>query len=100
MQPVSHRPKHLDRPLKVQMSQTPFPHLFAPLSLGSLTLKNRILMGSMHTGLEDMAGGFERLAAFYAERTRGGVSLIVTGGFGVNAQALGLTEHAAHSTLC
>ena len=82
------------------MSQTPFPHLFAPLSLGSLTLKNRILMGSMHTGLEDMAGGFERLAAFYAERTRGGVSLIVTGGFGVNAQALGLTEHAAHSTLC
>ncbi len=82
------------------MWQTPFPHLFAPLSLGSLTLKNRILMGSMHTGLEDMAGGFERLAAFYAERTRGGVSLIVTGGFGVNAQALGLTEHAAHSTLC
>ncbi len=82
------------------MSQTPYPHLFAPLTLGSLTLKNRVLMGSMHTGLEDLAGGFERLAAFYAERAKGGVSLIVTGGFGINAQALGLAEHAAHSTLC
>jgi 2,4-dienoyl-CoA reductase (NADPH2) len=82
------------------MSQTPYPHLFAPLTLGSLTLKNRVLMGSMHTGLEDLAEGFERLAAFYAERAKGGVSLIVTGGFGINAQALGLAEHAAHSTLC
>lgn len=82
------------------MTQTPYPHLFAPLRLGSVTLKNRILMGSMHTGLEDVAGGFERLAAFYAERARGGVSLMVTGGFGINAQALGLAEHAAHSTLC
>ena len=82
------------------MSQTPYPHLFAPLRLGSVTLKNRILMGSMHTGLEDVAGGFERLAAFYAERARGGVSLMVTGGFGINAQALGLAEHAEHSTLC
>ncbi len=54
----------------------------------------------MHTGLEDLPGGFERLAAFYAERARGGVSLIVTGGFGINAQALGLAEQAAHSTLC
>lgn len=82
------------------MSQTPYPHLFAPIQIGSLSLKNRILMGSMHTGLEDLPGGFDRLAAFYAERVRGGVSLIVTGGFGINAQALGLAEHAAHSTLC
>jgi 2,4-dienoyl-CoA reductase (NADPH2) len=82
------------------MTQAAFPHLFSPLRLGSLTLKNRILMGSMHTGLEDLPGGFERLAAFYAERARGGVSLIVTGGFGINAQALGLAEQAAHSTLC
>ena len=82
------------------MSQTPYPYLFAPLTLGSLTLKNRVLMGSMHTGLEDLAEGFERLAAFYAERAKGGVSLIVTGGFGINAQALGLAEHATHSTLC
>ena len=82
------------------MSQRPYPHLFAPIQIGSLSLKNRILMGSMHTGLEDLPGGFDRLAAFYAERVRGGVSLIVTGGFGINAQALGLAEHAAHSTLC
>lgn len=82
------------------MTTAAFPHLFSPLRLGSLTLKNRILMGSMHTGLEDLPGGFERLAAFYAERARGGVSLIVTGGFGINAQALGLAEQAAHSTLC
>lgn len=82
------------------MTQAAFPHLFSPLRLGSLTLKNRVLMGSMHTGLEDLPGGFERLAAFYGERARGGVSLIVTGGFGINAQALGLAEQAAHSTLC
>lgn len=82
------------------MTTAAFPHLFSPLRLGSLTLKNRVLMGSMHTGLEDLPGGFERLAAFYAERARGGVSLIVTGGFGINAQALGLAEQAAHSTLC
>lgn len=82
------------------MTTAAFPHLFSPLRLGSLTLKNRVLMGSMHTGLEDLPGGFERLAAFYAARARGGVSLIVTGGFGINAQALGLAEQAAHSTLC
>lgn len=57
-----------------------FPHLFAPLDLGFATLPNRVLMGSMHTGLEDHARDFAKLAAFYAERTRGGVGLIVTGG--------------------
>ncbi len=57
-----------------------FPHLFAPLDLGFATLPNRVLMGSMHTGLEDRARDFEKLAAFYAERARGGVGLIVTGG--------------------
>ena len=77
-----------------------YPHLLAPLQVGSLTLKNRILMGSMHTGLEDLPGGFERLAVFYAERARGGVALIVTGGFGVNASALGVSDHAEHATLC
>lgn len=76
-----------------------YPHLLAPLQVGSLSLKNRILMGSMHTGLEDLPGGFERLAAFYAERAKGGVALIVTGGFGVNPTALGVSEHAEHSTL-
>ena len=57
---------------------TPFPHLLAPLDLGFTTLKNRVLMGSMHVGLEEAPNGFERMAAFYAERARGGVGLIVT----------------------
>jgi 2,4-dienoyl-CoA reductase (NADPH2) len=57
-----------------------YPNLLAPLDLGFTTLKNRVLMGSMHTGLEEAHNGFERLAAFYAERARGGVGLIVTGG--------------------
>ncbi len=62
----------------------PYPHLFTPLDLGFVTLKNRAVMGSMHTGLEEMRNGFERLAVFYAERARGGVGLIVTGGIAPN----------------
>jgi len=58
-----------------------YPHLFKPLDLGFATLPNRILMGSMHTGLEARPDGMERLAAFYAERAKGGAALIVTGGF-------------------
>lgn len=58
-----------------------FPHLLEPLDLGFTTLKNRVLMGSMHTGLEEEKGGFEKLAAFYKERAEGGVGLIVTGEF-------------------
>ncbi|MYR89116.1 NADPH-dependent 2,4-dienoyl-CoA reductase, partial [Streptomyces sp. SID685] len=57
-----------------------YPHLLRPLDLGFTTLPNRVLMGSMHLGLEETEGGFERMAAFYAERARGGVGLIVTGG--------------------
>src|SRR5206468_7686637 len=63
---------------------TAFPHLFEPLTVGSLTLPNRVLMGSMHLGLEEVEGGFEKMAAFYAERGRGGVGLIVTGGVSPN----------------
>jgi 2,4-dienoyl-CoA reductase (NADPH2) len=62
----------------------PYPHLLAPLDLGFVTLKNRVLMGSMHTGLEEASDGYERMAAFYAERARGGVGLIVTGGIAPN----------------
>ena len=58
-----------------------YPHLLAPLDLGHVTLPNRVVMGSMHTGLEDRARDFPKLAAFLAERARGGASLIVTGGF-------------------
>ncbi len=69
------------------MHQAPaYPHLFRPLTVGHLTLPNRVLMGSMHTNLEEAPNGFERLAAFYAERARAGVSLIVTGGIAPNAE--------------
>jgi 2,4-dienoyl-CoA reductase (NADPH2) len=61
-----------------------YPHLFRPLDLGFVTLPNRILMGSMHMGLEARPDGMERLAAFYAERAKGGAALIVTGGFSPN----------------
>lgn len=66
------------------MLEERFPHLFTPLDLGFTTLPNRAIMGSMHVGLEELPGGFERMAAFYAERARGGVSLMVTGGFSPN----------------
>ncbi len=61
-----------------------YPHLFEPLDLGFTTLKNRILMGSMHTGLEESKNGYPKMAAFFAERARGGVGLIVTGGIAPN----------------
>lgn len=63
-----------------------YPHLLAPLDLGFTTLKNRVLMGSMHVGLEEVPNGFERMADFYAERVRGGVGLIVTGGIAPNPE--------------
>ncbi|MCZ0925818.1 NADPH-dependent 2,4-dienoyl-CoA reductase [Halomonas janggokensis] len=69
------------------MTRAPaYPHLFRPIRLGHLTLPNRVLMGSMHTNLEEAPNGFERLAAFYAERARAGVGLIVTGGIAPNAE--------------
>ncbi len=71
-----------------------YPHLFSPLDLGFTTLKNRVLMGSMHTNLEERPQGFERLAAFYAERAKGGVGLIVTGGIGPNIEGGGMPAAA------
>jgi len=80
------------------MTTTPgaskYPHLLQPLDLGFTTLRNRTLMGSMHTGLEEAKNGFDRLAAFYADRARGGVGLIVTGGIGPNEEG-GVFQHAA-----
>ncbi|MEV0293917.1 NADPH-dependent 2,4-dienoyl-CoA reductase [Nocardia sp. NPDC050710] len=61
-----------------------FPHLFEPLDLGFTTLRNRVVMGSMHTGLEDRAWDTNKLAAYFAERARGGVGLIITGGYAPN----------------
>jgi len=63
-----------------------YPHLLAPLDLGFTRLRNRVLMGSMHTGLEDDPKHFHRLTAYFAERARGGVGLIVTGGFAPNIE--------------
>ena len=68
------------------MAHSIYPHLLAPLDLGFTTLKNRVLMGSMHTGLEEVANGHERMAAYFGERAKGGVGLIVTGGIGPNTE--------------
>lgn len=63
-----------------------YPLLLSPLDLGFTTLRNRVLMGSMHTGLEDRSTNFDRLAAYYAERAKGGAGLIVTGGYAPNRE--------------
>jgi 2,4-dienoyl-CoA reductase (NADPH2) len=68
------------------MSTNQYPHLLSPLDLGFCVLKNRVLMGSMHTGLEEVPDGTARLAAYYARRARGGVGLMVTGGIGPNLE--------------
>jgi len=67
--------------------QKEYPNMLKPLELGFTTLKNRVLMGSMHTGLEEAPDGIERMAAYFGERARGGVGLIVTGGFGTNERS-------------
>ena len=66
------------------MTTQTYPHLLAPLDLGFTTLRNRVIMGSMHTGLEDRFYNYPRLAAYFRERARGGVGLIVTGGISPN----------------
>jgi len=75
-----------------------YPHLFAPLDLGFATLPNRVLMGSMHTGLEDHARDYEKLAAYFAERARGGVGLMVTGGIAPSIEGW-LTPFAGRLTM-
>ncbi len=75
-----------------------YPHMLAPLDLGFTTLKNRVLMGSMHVGLEEARDGFQRMAAFYAERARGGVGLIVTGGIAPNDRGRPMPGGAAMTT--
>ena len=74
------------RPRPYDDAMEPYPHLFAPLDLGYMTLPNRVVMGSMHTGLEEAPDGFVRLAAFYAERAAAGVGLSVTGGIAPNPE--------------
>ena len=77
---------------------TAYPHLLAPLDLGFTTLPNRVIMGSMHVGLEEVKDGFARMAAFYAERARGGVGLIVTGGIAPNDLGRFMTGSARLTT--
>lgn len=68
------------------MTSTKYPHLLEPLDLGFTTLKNRVIMGSMHTGLEEAKDGFQKMAAYFAERAKGQVGLIVTGGIAPNRE--------------
>jgi len=75
-----------------------YPHLLAPLDLGFTTLSNRVLMGSMHTGLEEAPDGFARLAAFYAARARGGVGLLVDVGHFL-AEIVRLRLQISHAAL-
>ncbi|RTR37817.1 NADPH-dependent 2,4-dienoyl-CoA reductase [Shewanella canadensis] len=75
-----------------------YPHLMAPLDLGFRTIKNRGLMGSMHTNLEEAPGGFERMAAYYARRAAGGIGMIVTGGFAPNVEGGGMPNAAMIAT--
>jgi len=79
------------------MNPMPYPRMLAPLDLGFVCLKNRVVMGSMHTGLEEAPDGFQRLAAFYAERASGGVGLMVTGGIAPN-EAGCIAQNAAKLT--
>ncbi|MFT6843629.1 MAG: 2,4-dienoyl-CoA reductase (NADPH2), partial [Psychroserpens sp.] len=86
---------------------TKYKHIFEPLDLGFTTLKNRILMGSMHTGLEEEKNGLEKIATYYAERAKGGVGLIISGGIAPNAQGwtgpfsarMSTKKHARHHKL-
>ena len=77
---------------------TDHPHLLEPLDLGFTTLTNRVIMGSMHIGLEEAPNGFERMAEFYAERARGGVGLIITGGIAPNPDGATYTGAAKLTT--
>ncbi|MFF1648331.1 FAD-dependent oxidoreductase [Streptomyces sp. NPDC058240] len=77
---------------------SPYPNLLSPLDLGFTTLPNRVLMGSMHIGLEEVERGFERMAAFYAERARGGVGLMVTGGIAPSARGCSFPGGAKMTT--
>ncbi|MFI0116852.1 oxidoreductase [Streptomyces globisporus] len=77
---------------------SPYPTLLSPLDLGFTTLPNRVLMGSMHIGLEEAERGFERMAAFYAERARGGVALMVTGGIAPSERACSFPGGAKMTT--
>ena len=74
------------KPTPIHADDTPYPHIFRPLDLGFTTLKNRMVMGSMHTGLEDRFYNYGKLARYFEERAKGGVALIITGGISPNRE--------------
>ncbi|STZ56277.1 2,4-dienoyl-CoA reductase [NADPH] [Moraxella lacunata] len=74
------------KPTATHTDDTPYPHIFRPLDLGFTTLKNRMVMGSMHTGLEDRFFNYGKLARYFEERAKGGVALIITGGISPNRE--------------
>ena len=82
------------------MTTNPYPHLLEPLDLGHTTLRNRVIMGSMHTGLEDRKRDFPKLAAYFAERAKGGVALSVTGGFAPNRATIDCQVSRAFAIAC
>ena len=69
------------------MTHARYPHVFSPLKIGNTEIRNRILMGSMHTGLEDLPDAAARLSAYFVERAKGGVGMIITGGIGPHETA-------------
>ncbi len=73
-------------PLREKMKNSPYPLLLSPIKIGSHQLKNRVIMGSMHTGLEEEWDGFDKLIAFYKQRAQGGVAMIITGGVSPNCR--------------
>ena len=75
-----------DNTIDVANTSEHYPHLFEPLDLGFTTLKNRLVMGSMHTGLEDRFYNYGKLAAYFAERAKGGVAMMITGGISPNRE--------------
>ena len=88
------------------MTHPKYPHIFSPLAIGSQVVKNRIIMGSMHTGLEDGPEPAKRLSAYFVERVKGGVGMIITGGIsphpsgGQGAKLTNAAEVAMHREVC
>ena len=78
------------------MARVSYPRLLEPITLGDLTLRNRLVMGSMHTGLEDRVRDLPALAAYLAERARGGTGLIITGGFAPDLRRLAEAARLRH----
>lgn len=83
---MSNATTQLENQIPFTATDAHFPHIFEPLDLGFTTLKNRIVMGSMHTGLEDRFYNYGKLAAYFAERAKGGVAMIITGGIAPNRE--------------